>query len=233
MGAVIRTRLFMGFDVFKWLAYFDWLWVMLLEKSWYILVVLNLFWRMDWSWGSLAKELGKNIILPNPINEECYRWSLRNPAPPGINKSKTCVRYHPFWLELGERQSWGGPVLLSHVCVCAYQSCFLMCWPLPAKRVTEVRGLICVCYFVEDGYDRQRLYVWIRDTAETCAIARCEIYFTMEDDLHQIWTSLELRLFHVYPMIDVIYRCSCQQKFANASTGCGLFYQSCTSLCAT
>ena len=57
--------------------------------------------------------------------------------------------------------------------------------------------------------------------------------FTMEDDLHQIWTSLELRLFHVYPMIDVIYRCSCQQKFANALTGCGLFYQSCTSLCAT
>ena len=124
-------------------------------------------WKMD-GWNT-------SFLLRLPI----FRATVdgRNPAPPGINKSKTCVRYHPFWLELGERQSWGGPVLLSHVCVCAYQSCFLMCWPLPAKRVTEVRGLICVCYFVEDGYDRQRLYVWIRDTAETCAIARCEIYF--------------------------------------------------------
>ena len=65
-------------------------------------------WKMD-GWNT-------SFLLRLPI----FRATVdgRNPAPPGINKSKTCVRYHPFWLELGERQSWGGPVLLSHVCVC-------------------------------------------------------------------------------------------------------------------
>ena len=57
--------------------------------------------------------------------------------------------------------------------------------------------------------------------------------FTTEEDLHikfgRVWNILEFRLFHVYLMIlvDVTYRCSCQQKFmkfANSLTGSGLFF---------